>query len=191
MLLGKMHPSEVETPPPSISPPPNFPGAIAGILSGDRKPPLYVYVQRREPHEGPAFLMVPWDQYNARYQLNTGWQDAPDPVRQSDFYAHGNKIHPWANQQIVTSLAIGSREAVMEDRFTIGKLIGYLRASMYQGGQHPSVVRANIDVPRQTTYGSMYEVSGIQPLTGVQNYSSTGFAISPLGTTDAVDGYPY
>lgn len=190
--LGNQRPSEIAVPPPSIAPPPDNPFNIAGVLSGDRTPPTYVYTQRREPAAGPSFLMAPWDNYDVEYELKTGWQDAPDPIRQSDFYAAGNKIKPWAHMPIVTEVAFGSIEAVMENTFHVGKLLGYWHRPMYQGQQHPSVLRSNIQEALPTTYGSMYEVSALHPLGGP--VTPTGFGVAPVQsiyTDGQVDGYPY
>jgi hypothetical protein len=186
LSLGNQHPSEIDTPPPSLAPPPDNPWNVGGVLSGDRVPPTYVYTQRREPHMGPSYLMVPWDNFETMYDLHVYPQDAPDPVRQSDFYAAGNKIHPWAQMQIQTNLALGSIAAVMEDTFHIGKLLGYWHRPMYAGMQKPSIPRSNIQEPVPTTYGSLYEVRPHLP-SGILE-TATGFA-QPV--TEFNDGYPY
>lgn len=184
--LGKQHPQEIDTPPPSLAPPPNNPWGVGGVLSGDRVPPTYVYTQRREPDAGPSFLMAPWDNYDALYDLNIGWQDAPDPIRQSNFYAEGNKIHPTAQMPIVTNIAIGDKESISEQTFRIGKLIGYMKRPMYAGAQQPSVIRANIQEGIPSTYGSQYAVRGIHPAS--HGFSAPGFI---LPVTESHDGYPY
>lgn len=184
--LGKNHPRETEVPPPSLAPPPNIPGNIAGVISGNRVPPTYVYTQRREPNMGPSFLMAPWDNYDTFYDLNIGWHEAPDPIRQSDFWAAGNKVNPQARMPIVTNLAIGSIESVDEQTFRIGKLIGYMRRPMYAGMQQPSVIRANIQEALPSTYGSQYEVRGVHPAN--RGVAPTGFI---LPVTESLDGYPY
>jgi hypothetical protein len=172
------HPRETDTPPASLD------------QRGRRDiPPTFVYVQRREPTEGPAFTMAPWDQYSAFYDLNIPWQQAPDPIRQSDFWAANNKIHPAAQMMIDTHLAIGSREAVSEQTFRIGKLLGYLKRPMYAGMQQPSVIRANIQEAVPTTYGSMYEIQGIQPAAAV--VTAQGFSVPIQDTSSTIDGYPY
>lgn len=189
LWLGNVHPSEVDEPPPSLAPPPNRPGDIAGVLSGDRTPPLYVYTQRREPHMGPSYLMAPWDNYDEFYDLNIGWHEAPDPIRQSPFYAAGNKVNPNARQIIVSNIAIGDKESISEQTFRIGKLIGYIHRPMYAGMQQPSLIRANIQEAIPSTYGSQYEVRGIQPAGGV--VTATGFQVIPQQTSSMDDGYPY
>jgi hypothetical protein len=187
--LGKNHPAEIDIPPPSIAPPPNRIGDIGGVLSGDRTPPLYVYTQRREPQASVSFLMAPDDSLGARYSEEViGWQNAPDPIRQSNFYAAGNKIHPGAQMRIPSNTAFGSIEAVDEQAFHIGKLIGYIHRPMYAGMQHPSVIRSNIQEALPSTYGSMYEVQGLHPTGGV--VTPTGFVV-PQETSSNTDGYPY
>src|SRR5216684_3007990 len=107
--LGKNHPQEIDTPPPSIAPPPDGPWNIGGVLSGNRTPPLYVYTQRREPDVGPSFMMAPDDSLGSLFSEEViGWQDAPDPIRQSNFYTAGNKIHPGAQMRIQSNTAFGS-----------------------------------------------------------------------------------
>ena len=188
LWLGNVHPSEIDEPPPSIAPPPITPGNMAGVLSGDRQPPLYVYTQRREPHMGPSYLAAPWDNYDRFYDLNIGWHEAPDPIRQSPFYSAGNKVHPTAQMPIVTNLSIGDWESVSEQTFRIGKLLGYIHRPMYAGMQQPSLIRANIQEAIPSTYGSQYEVRGIQPAGGI--ITATGFAV-PQETSSSTDGYPY
>lgn len=188
--LGRQRPLETDVPPPAIAPPPLRTDTVAGIISGNPQvPPTYVYTQRREPHMGPSFLMAPDDNSQQMYDLGIAWQEAPDPIRQSDFFADGNKVHPDAQMRITSHLAIGSREAVAEDSFRIGKLLGYIHRPMYAGRQQPSVIRSNIAPAVPTTYGSEYIVQGVQPAGGVE--TATGFAVSPLGTSSSVDGYPY
>lgn len=191
--LGPQRPTEVDEPPPSIAPPPlNVMDAVAGILSFDprRKPPTYVYTQRREPIAGVSYLMTPDDQSRRNYDLNIGWQEAPDPIRQSPFWDAGNKCHPQAHMEVRSQLAIGSIEAVSEQTFHIGKLLGYIHRPMYAGGQHPSLIRANIIEPVPSTYGSQYIVQGVVP---------AGPLVTPTGFSEpqqsnpmlGIDGYPY
>lgn len=173
-----MRPSETATPPPSLDRRLDNTQPIA--------PLTYVYTQRREPTEGPHFLTAPDSQFQELLPLNIPWQEAPDPIRQSDFYADGNKIHPDAQMRITSHLAIMAKNAVMDDRFQIGKLLGYIHRPMYAGGQQPSVVRANIQEAIPTTYGSQYEVQGVVPTGNV--VLATGMSYNPGPSTD---GYPY
>ncbi len=130
--------------------------------------------------------MAPWDNYDVFYDLDIAWQDAPDPIRQSNFYAAGNKVHPNARMPIVTNLAIGSIEAVSEQTFRVGKLLGYWYRPMYAGKQQPSMIRSNIQEAQPTTYGSQFQVTDTQGLGGA--VSAGGFV---LPTSESNDGYPY
>lgn len=147
-------------------------------------PPAFVWTNRREPHAGISFDAAPDSQFQKLLPLNISWQEAPDPIRQSDFWASGNKIKPDARMRIVSHLAIGSREAVMENAFRVGKLMGYLQTPTYVGGQQASTPRTNIVEAQQTTLGSLYET---MPVPGDQTpyYTSAGFDFS------YIDGYPY
>jgi hypothetical protein len=188
-MLGRVKtpPREELTPPPSIAPPPLYPGNIAGVLSGNRVPPLFVYTQRREPPAGPALTMAPDDSLGVHYsQLNIGWQEAPDPIRQSDFWASGNKCSPAAQMRIPSNTAIGSIEAVSEQTFRIGKLLGYMHRPMYAGTQQPWRSRVNIQEAIPTTYGSQFQIYDTQGLGGPA--TAAGFV---LPTSTSNDGYPY
>jgi hypothetical protein len=147
-----------------------------------------VRVQRREPHAGISYTTAPDSQSQALYDLNIGWQEAPDPIRQSDFWAANDKIHPAAQQRITSTLSIGSIEAVMQDTFQVGKLLGYLRGGYQQfaGAQLPLVVRSNIAEGTPTTYGSLYAVDGV-PSQGPVVLDS-GMSYWPCS---GMDGDPY
>jgi hypothetical protein len=77
----------------------------------------------RESHEQRLNRFVPpaYD-YNAPQELPTSYQEAPDPLKQSDFYANGAKIRPWAHVRVPSYLAIAEIEAVSDDEFKSGKL---------------------------------------------------------------------
>jgi hypothetical protein len=153
-----------------------------------KTPPTFAYIQREERRSIPAFTAAPAAQYNVLLPELHSWQEAPDPIRQSDFWAAGNKIHAWAHMFIPSSLAIGVKESVMQDTFEIGKLLGYIHAGrqQYAGAQQPSILRTNIEPAIPATYGSQYEVRGmsvpgnIMLATGM-SYQAEGYA----------DGYPY
>lgn len=186
--IGKNHPQEIDVPPPSLAPPPVDPLGIAGVLSaGRRVPPTFVYTQRREPNAGPTFTMAPDDSTGALFsELRIAWQEAPDPIRQSDFYAEGNKIHPTAQMRVPSNVAIGSVEAVDEQTFRVGKLLGYMRRPMYAGLQQPSIPRANIQEGIPSTYGSQYTVRGTP--SAAAGVAASGFITLP---SESNDGYPY
>ena len=151
---------------------------------GPDTPLSYSYFRPENRFEGPLRLTVPDSQFSAMLPLNIGWHEAPDPIRQSDFWASGNKIHPNAQMMISSQLAIPIKETIMEDTFHIGKLIGYFKKPMYAGGQAPSLIRANIQEARPTTYGSLYEVSPLPTQAGPA-YTSSGFEVY------GISGDPY
>lgn len=144
-------------------------------------PFTYAYTPRRNDHEGISFE-TPGSQFVGLLPENIGWQEAPDPIRQSDFWAAGNKIKADARMWIVSHLALGPKEAVMEDTFRVGKLKGYLKTPTFVGGQHTSAPRVNIIEAQPGTLGSMYEVLG-----GGPELPTTAPGFSYGGQ----DGYPY
>lgn len=148
-------------------------------------PPTYSYIEREEHHPGPtpSFTAAPASQWEKLLPNTQSWQEAPDPIRQSDFWAAGNKINAWARMWTPSHLAIGVKESVMQDTFEIGKLLGYIHAGrqQYAGAQLPSIVRTNIEPAIPATYGSQYEVRGMSYPGSVQ--MATGMSYN--------DGYPY
>src|SRR5438552_936490 len=94
---------------------------------GPDTPLTYANV-RTETHEpyGPRRLTVPDSQFNELLPEGIGWHEAPDPIRQSDFWAAGNKIKPNAHAWINSHLTIPYQESIDEQTFHVGKLIGYL-----------------------------------------------------------------
>lgn len=138
----------------AIKPPPD---TLQQVLTNRLLAPV---VQREEFHEGPVFLTAPDGQFNEYLPLWIGWQESPDPIRASDFWAAGRKVNPQARMPISSQLAIGAKEAVMIDEMRIGKLHGRLAVQQYAGGQLPLVHRTNITEPQPITYGSQYTISG-------------------------------
>jgi hypothetical protein len=155
-------------------------------LGPDMAPPTYTYQYRDEyePRDSPSFVTAPDSQFNVLLPENIAWQEAPDPIRESDFWDAGHKIKPDAHMWINSHVELGAWQNWEDDTFHIGKLIGYLKVAMHQGGQRPDVIRANIQEPQAITYGSMYEVSPVVTTPGPA-YSASGFDISGF------DGYPY
>jgi hypothetical protein len=149
--------------------------------------PTSVIVERREPkgYGTPSFITAPDNQRQELFPLSIGWQEAPDPIRQSDFWAENGKIKPNAHMRIVSHLGVGSWGNWEHDRFEIGKLIGYFLRPMYAGKQQPSLIRANIREAVPTTYGALTE---IRPAGPEVQYAATGFT---LPISESSDGYPY
>ncbi len=145
--------------------------------------PIWVAEQfREEPQGGPSYITAPDSQYNVLSLIGVARNDLPDTIRQSEWWAAGDKVKPEARQWINSHLAIGAKLAVMDPEFKIGKLIGYLKAQTYVGGQLPSVYRVNIHEAVPTTLGSMYEVS---PSVLPSHSDYDGFDLT------GQDGYPY
>jgi hypothetical protein len=147
-------------------------------------PITFVDTKREEQLDGPLRLTAPDSQFNEYLDEKVFWQESPSAIRQSDFWNAGNKWHPNARMPISSQLAIPYHETISEQTFVVGKLIGYLKAKTWQGGQQPSLIRANIQEPKQTTYGSLYEISPQVTMPGPA-YTASGFDLT------GIDGYPY
>ena len=152
----------------------------------DPDTPLTFAYQLRQENllSKPHRLTAPDSDFQEILPLNINWQEAPDPIRQSDFWAAGNKIKPDAHMSITSDVWFGFGNAPGEETFHIGKLIGYFKTPMHQGGQKPSLIRANIQEPYQTTFGALYEVSPQVQAAGPA-FTASGFV------ANAMDGYPY
>jgi len=158
-------------------------------------PPTYVFTLRERPkplanlhYSGyPASNQSAgrWLQNNYEAIGRPGWQDAPDPVRQSNFVAEGRKIHPFGGDITPLHTALW-KSLIMRDAFGAGKLVQFWRPQMYSGTQLPSARRINIGPGQATTFGSQYTVSG-EPFTAqVVLSSGISFNYGP-----GIDGDPY
>lgn len=121
------------------------------------------FTQRREPRGEPV-----WSEprRNVRPNENINWQDAPDPVRQSDFNSR-----PARMPKAIVGVNIADWQAVQQDEFgypqfapqhTAKFLLGY-------GGQLAWEERSNIVAPQSIPYGSQMVVNPEQlyyPLMG-------------------------
>lgn len=151
-------------------------------------PLTYAQQYRAEfhPQGAPSITGEPEDSFNRLLPENIGWHEAPDPIRQSPFWAEGMKIKPDAHMRITENTGLGWWQNWEDDTFHIGKLIGYLAVAMHQGGQRPSVIRANVQEATPITYGSLYQAAPSVPLQEPgPAYSASGFDLS------GIDGYPY
>lgn len=153
-------------------------------------PLTYVEVFREEhnPQGWPRFVAEPEDNFNRLITFGDKipWESPTflDPLRFSDYYADGKKIHPVAQMRITENTALGSYNSNSDEEFKIGKLLGYLYAAMHQGGQRPIDIRGNLQEATPTTFGSLYEVSPTIVTPGPA-YTSAGFDLG------GIDGYPY
>jgi hypothetical protein len=158
-------------------------GPVPYSYNADSAPLSYAETFKEDHIEPPTRLTAPDNQFVALLKEKIAFREAPDPIRESDFWAAGNKIKPDARMWITSHLAIPYHESISEQTHRIGKLIGYLKVPTHVGGQAPSVYRANIQERSPTTYGSLYEVSPI-PSPQVPAFTSSGF--ENIGV-----GYPY
>lgn len=154
-------------------------------------PPTYTYLERALPRPLANLVYSGYpdsNAENAEWMKNdpnglgvSEWQDAPDPVRQSNFFMAGRKIHPFAGD--ITPLHTALWKAlIMHDGFAAGKVHQHWRPQMYAGMQLPSDVRRNINPGQAVTFGSQY-VQGGEPLLGPVQLAS--------GLTGTLDGDPY
>lgn len=132
----------------------------------------------------PYFQTAPEGQFNELLPENVAFNGPPDPIRESEFWAAGEKIKPAAHQRITSHLGLGSWQNWEDGEFHIGKLLGYLKVAMHTGGQRPVDIRGNLQEAVPATFGSMYEVSPLVTQPGPA-YTSAGFDLS------GQDGYPY
>jgi len=159
-----------------------------GVRYVSEPPPTFAYVERREPHAGNSYTAAPDSQYWKRLTEVIGWQEAPDPIRQSDYWNWNNKIHPMAQMPITSHLAIGVKESVDQQEFQVGKLLGYIRPGrqQYAGAQLPSVLRVNIQPGVPASYGSRFTMRGVSESTDINVATGMGFNYEGYQ-----DGYPY
>lgn len=189
--LTPPRPSETRTPPPSLN----------QQLDANRPvaPPTYVYAQREElgtPQR--EFWGTPEDNRGAGHRQDvapeilgvSGYQDAPDPVRQSVFFGAGNKAHPHAWIIRPSHLALWKALISRDSYGTAPKRFIPWNVQQFSGMQLPSDIRSNIDEGTPTTYGSLYSVGAppSPPGIGVPVMMPSGFVST---TTAAADGHPY
>lgn len=122
--------------------------------------PGFAFTPKDEHEQRQNRTLPPAYDYNAPQELQTSYQDAPDPIRQSDFFANGNKIRPWAHVRVPSYLAISEIESVSDDEFLYGKIssFGHHIVPQYHGGQNPIDFSPLIPEAEFTTYGAMNEL---------------------------------
>lgn len=142
---------------------PDEPAYLPGEWAGDIAPG-FAY-RRKAPHSQRFFRHVPPAfEYNALEEYASAHQgtgqslDNSNPI-DSDFYAEGNKIRPWAHVRVPAYLAIPEWESVSDDTFMGyggGKLaaLGHVVPQMV-GGQGTIDVSPLIPEAEFTTYGAM------------------------------------
>lgn len=116
-------------------------------------PPIVAEVFRREPSAG-------FERYgpnrNVRVPEIINPHFAPDPVRDSDFYADGKPWkNAWSQVQRFVGFNIAAIETQQQDDFEFGKMLFTNVTSTNRGLQTALMERANIYRPESRAYGSM------------------------------------
>lgn len=116
----------------------------------------------KEPHQQRAnFFEPPAYEINELGELPTAQQNIAESLDMSNppdsnNYANGNKIRPWAHVRVPTYLAIAEWEGGADDEFLKGKLAAQGHAVPQQiGGQTSIDVTPLIPEGDYTTYGAM------------------------------------
>ncbi|MGA2655836.1 MAG: hypothetical protein ABSF18_07690 [Gammaproteobacteria bacterium] len=173
-------------------PPPPSPTLDPSLdVTGPAVPPTFVFTLRERPkplanltYSGYPASNEGAGEWTANDPNGIGvsaWQDSPDPVRQSNFWNWGNKIHPAAGDITPLHTALW-KSLIMQDSFMVGKVVNFWRPQMYAGAQLTSDIRRNITPGQAATFGSQYEVAGIgtpQPV------------VLSSGLSGSMDGDPY
>lgn len=121
-------------------------------------PPTFAYVT---PPRGVGHPVFQGENVNVRLQERIAPQGAPDPVRQSNFYADGKPaVMAMSMQQVALSFNIAGRQAVMEDLFMAGKYPTGFQDGITRGRQLPFNTRSNIERPTSQPFGDQYAVPG-------------------------------
>lgn len=123
----------------------------------ENTPFIGVFIRRRVSPRPPS---VTAGEANVRPVEPIGSQDAPDPVRQSDFVSRAAR---WPK---VVFLNIASIKSVMQDEFGFPVFAPSPHAHylLGPGQQLPWDERTNIRAPYSEPYGSQYEVVGGSPV---------------------------
>lgn len=142
---------------------PGEPAYLPGGWEGDL-PPGFAYTVKPEVGQRQFRDLPPAYGYNDLDELPTAQQniaeslDASNPP-DSNFFAAGNKIRPWAHNRVPAYLAISEIESVSLDEFMShggGKLeaLGHVVPQMV-GGQNSIDISPLIPESQYTTYGAL------------------------------------
>jgi len=130
-------------------------------LQGADLHPGFAYVTREEEQQRANFLVPPAYDIDALEELPTAHQfmaeslDLSNPP-DSNLYAAGNKIRPWAHIRVPTYLAISEWEGGADDEFLTGKLAAQgMKVPQQIGGQTSIDVSPLIPEAEFTTYGAL------------------------------------
>lgn len=112
-------------------------------------------VFRRDPYVGDTFYP---ENLNVRLPLNVFPHEAPDPVRDSDFWSQGKPFnHAWAHASMFVSTNIEGILSVDAWTAEVQRIAKYVRNNIVStplGVQHAFVERVNIDRAASAPYGS-------------------------------------
>ena len=124
-------------------------------------PPGFAYTVPPTVEQRENRTLPPAYDYTALQELPTAHQnlaeslDASNPP-DSNFYAAGQKIRPWAHIRVPAYLAISEIESVADDEFKTGKLAALgLVVPQQVGGQASIDISPLIPEAQYTTYGAL------------------------------------
>lgn len=131
-------------------------------------PPIVAEVFRREPSAG-------FERYgpnvNVRVPELINPSVAPDPVRDSDYYADGKPWrNAWSHVQRFVGLNIAAIETQQQDDFAFGKMQFTNVVSSNRGLQTALMERANIHRPEARAYGSLFSLDPRSGMSAVGPY---------------------
>lgn len=141
---------------------PHDPAFMPGDWAGD-VPPAFAYTvpptvsQRNWRDLPPAYGYNDLDELPTAHEFTGQSLDNSNPI-DSDFYAAGNKIRPWAHNRVPAYLAVPEWETVAIDEFPdFGMKLAAMGHVVPQqvGGQQSIDVSPLIPEAEWTTYGAM------------------------------------
>jgi hypothetical protein len=125
--------------------------------------PGFSYVANEEHEHRNNRYLPPAFETNALEELITSYKPSSelDPLPFSDFYANGNKIRPWAHNNVANAgyLAIPEIESVSDDEFRFDKNAFPMHTPQYVGYQNPIDIQPLIPEQEYQTYGSLTTLS--------------------------------
>jgi hypothetical protein len=130
-------------------------------LEGADIHPGFAYKHKDEQEQRANFFVPPAYDIDALEELPTAHQfmaeslDASN-VPDSNLFAAGNKIRPWAHIRVPTYLAISDWEGGADDEFKTGKIAAQgMKIPQQIGGQNTIDVSPLIPEAEYTTYGAI------------------------------------
>jgi hypothetical protein len=140
-----------------------YPSSYEGIQD---VPLTFAYVKKDEQQQRTNFFVAPAFDENELVELPTSHQDLARSLDlshfpDSDLFAEGDKIRPWAHIRVPSYLAISEWLGGADDEFRSppGKAQFDWVISQYVGQQHPIDVTPLIPETEYTTYGALNALS--------------------------------